>query len=125
MNDPKSEDSEKSCENKSGGERENKQSEPFVCLYLTAATDEASVCRRKISGEEKRERERKGEPEEEEEERHFNDGWLTFASLARRASVLLLPASLEKLARVARMVQETKQRQLICKDMLSDSCKWG
>ena len=72
---------------------------------MTAATDEASVCRRKISGEEKRERERKGEPEEEEEERHFNDGWLTFASLARRErtreSVLLLPASLEKLARVA------------------------
>ena len=60
MNDPKSEDSEKSCENKSGEERErreNKQSEPFVCLYLTAATDEASVRRRKISGEEKRERE--------------------------------------------------------------------
>ena len=91
MNDPKSEDSEKSCENKSGEERErreNKQSEPFVCLYLTAATDGASVRPRKISGEEKRERERerKGKPEEEEveEERHFNDGWLTFASLARR-----------------------------------------
>ena len=61
MNDPKSEDSEKSCENKSGGkrgERENKQSEPFVCLYLTAATDGGASVRRKISGEEKRERER-------------------------------------------------------------------
>ena len=42
MNDPKSEDSEKSCENKSG-ERENKQSEPFVCLYLTATTATKTV----------------------------------------------------------------------------------
>ena len=73
MNDPKSEDSEKSCENKSGQERargrENKQSEPFVCLYLTAATDGASVrtSAKNLRGGGKREnRERKGKPEEEE-----------------------------------------------------------
>ena len=71
--------------------REGEQTERTICLPLFDSGNRRSVVRRKISGEEKRERERererKGKPEEEEEkeeERHFNDGWLTFASLARR-----------------------------------------
>ena len=70
---------------------EGEQTERTICLPLFDSGNRQSVRPsvrpRKISGEEKRERERerKGKPEEEEEEeRHFNDGWLTFASLARR-----------------------------------------
>ena len=71
--------------------REGEQTERTICLPLFDSGNRRSVrpSAKNLRGGEKREGERKGKPEEEEEERHFNDGWLTFASLARRESVLL------------------------------------
>ena len=102
MNDPKT--VRKAVKTKAGERERREQTERTICLPLFDS-NRPSVRpsdSRKISGEEKegeREREREGEGKgkPEEEERHFNDGWLTFASLAERTSERPLCARLKNI----------------------------
>ena len=108
MNDPKT--VRKAVKTKAGErerERERReQTERTICLPLfdsnrrgDRASREKSQGRRKKEREREREREREGEGKgkPEEEERHFNDGWLTFASLAERTSERPLCARLKNI----------------------------
>ena len=98
MNDPKT--VRKAVKTKAGERERREQTERTICLPLFDSNRPSDS--RKISGEEKegeREREREGEGKgkPEEEERHFNDGWLTFASLAERTSERPLCARLKNI----------------------------